>query len=370
MVAEHHLAITLLRELGADTLWHGADSLFEHLCRTALILRAWGSMAAEERAGLCHSVYDILLAPNPQARERLSAAIGRDAEAIVYHLATRPLTDLEQALLLDRAGGVPGAAALVQVASDLDLLGRVPLPRRQFERQRNLAALALSRLEPAAAGDLKRLYRLETETTRGWRAAVADAYDAGACRHEAQRRDDSDDVRLLEFLDALVPAGGCVLDLGCGGGRPVTAYLARRFRVVGVDVSKRQLELAREAAPTAKLVHADMLDLPFANGAFDAVVSYYAIIHVPRALHVLALAEARRVLRPNGWALLCLGATDKPAEYEVTLLDRPILFSHFDEGDNLDLLAEQGFTVRWHGLIGGGSSTFLFVLAQASGTLP
>ncbi len=109
-----------------------------------------------------------------------------------------------------------------------------------------------------------------------------------------------------------------------------------------------------------------MLHLPFPDSAFDGVCSYYAIVHVPRVRHALILRELRRVLRPGGWALICLGAKDVPAWQDVALLGRPILFSHYDVNENLEMLAEQGLAIRWSYIVGADTAAaFLFALVQA-----
>ena len=64
-----------------------------------------------------------------------------------------------------------------------------------------------------------------------------------------------------ELADRL-PEGARVLDLGCGNGAKI-ARLAGRFEVTGVDISERQLELARAAAPGASFVQADFVELDF-----------------------------------------------------------------------------------------------------------
>lgn len=54
----------------------------------------------------------------------------------------------------------------------------------------------------------------------------------------------------LEFCLALLSplAGQSVLDVGCGSGRGSVALAERGARVVGIDVSSRMLEMARELA--------------------------------------------------------------------------------------------------------------------------
>lgn len=54
--------------------------------------------------------------------------------------------------------------------------------------------------------------------------------------------------RFLAELASRLPTGARVLDLGCGNGAKISR-LADRFEVVGVDISERQLELARAAVP-------------------------------------------------------------------------------------------------------------------------
>jgi len=90
---------------------------------------------------------------------------------------------------------------------------------------------------------------------------------------------------------------GRVLDLGTGTGRNLPLY-GRDARVVGVDPCHASLRKARRRAPGALLVRARAEQLPFSDGAFDAVASGLVLCSVddpPRAL-----AEVRRVLAPRG----------------------------------------------------------------------
>ncbi|HEX2350433.1 MAG TPA: class I SAM-dependent methyltransferase, partial [Ktedonobacterales bacterium] len=83
------------------------------------------------------------------------------------------------------------------------------------------------------------------------RRIVEQGYDQVAERHRAWSAGIRQDERQRytdELLDRL-PAGARVLELGCGQGTPTTRLLAERFSVTGVDISARQLELARQAVP-------------------------------------------------------------------------------------------------------------------------
>jgi SAM-dependent methyltransferase len=108
---------------------------------------------------------------------------------------------------------------------------------------------------------------------------------------------------LAEFLPADV---GRVLDLGTGDG--VTLALVRELRpvmeAIAADFSAEMLALARErfAGDDAVQVVAHDLDdeLPHAWGAFDLVVSSFAIHHVADGRKRALYAEIHDRLRPGG----------------------------------------------------------------------
>ena len=103
---------------------------------------------------------------------------------------------------------------------------------------------------------------------------------------------------------------GDALDLGCGTGRHVTAPLAAAgFRVTGLDVSARSLDVARQELPTVRFLEGDMATVEFAPGAFDLVTAFYSIIHLPREEHGELLRRVARWLRPGGGLIASLGTS-------------------------------------------------------------
>jgi len=148
------------------------------------------------------------------------------------------------------------------------------------------------------------------------RATVRDGYNRAAAAYLAARPITSPDIRALDHLLQRLPPGALVLDAGCGAGVPILARLAERYRVVGVDFSTAQLGIARERVPAAALACQDLTHPGLAAGVFDAVVSYYAIIHIPRELHGEIFAALHRLLKPGGLAFLCLGAEDLADDYD------------------------------------------------------
>jgi tellurite methyltransferase len=131
---------------------------------------------------------------------------------------------------------------------------------------------------------------------------------------ENQFRWPNPDERVMRFTARLQTAGlHSVLDLGCGAGRH-TLFLAQQgLAVYGLDDAPNGLLAARQRLQTngqsAGLACGDMGDLPFADAAFDAVVSVYVIHHNRLARIQRTVQEIRRVLRPGGLAMLDLNAT-------------------------------------------------------------
>ena len=195
-------------------------------------------------------------------------------------------------------------------------------------------------------------------------------YDALAETYLRVRCADSNDVQFLEALTTRLPEGARVLDAGCGAGIPVASALSERFRVTGVDISARQIALARNAVPNAEFIQADMTTLDFPDACFDAIVSYYAIIHVPREEHPALLANFHRMLAPGGRLLVSMGAGDNPDGTEDNWLGggATMYWSHYGRDDNLRMIADAGFNITWERLVteeeafGGGAHQFL--LAQ------
>jgi len=196
---------------------------------------------------------------------------------------------------------------------------------------------------------------------------VRKGYDAIAARYLAARTEDSADVPLLQELVLRLPPKAKVLDAGCGAGIPITKRLTEWFSVTGVDFSEAQLRLARQLVPQAQFVLQDITRLSFPDNSFDAICSYYAIIHIPRTEHQAILRKFHSILRPSGLALLCLGADDLEHDIEEDYLGSPMYWSHYDSTTNLRMLKEIGFDLIWSKTVADQSSpgsAHLFVLAQ------
>jgi ubiquinone/menaquinone biosynthesis C-methylase UbiE len=103
-----------------------------------------------------------------------------------------------------------------------------------------------------------------------------------------------------------------IADVGCGPGR-VAAFMAERgLDVVGVDVSKAMLAVARTAHPHIKFEEGQLDALPIETGVLAGAVCWYSIIYTPPDQLAEAFGELARVLIPGGCLLLGFQAEGEP----------------------------------------------------------
>jgi len=150
---------------------------------------------------------------------------------------------------------------------------------------------------------------------------------------------------------------------------PATAILAERFLVTGVDISPVQIERARQLVPTARFMCRDMFEVEFQPESFGAIVSFFAIIHVPVAEQQSMVRKLSRWLRPGGYLLATVGARAWTGT-EDNWHGAPMYWSHADRETYLAWLGEAGFEVVWTRFIPEGTSGHTLVLATRAPTLP
>jgi tellurite methyltransferase len=118
---------------------------------------------------------------------------------------------------------------------------------------------------------------------------------------------------------ATLPAGARILDLGAGVGRHALALARRGFAVSALDAAPEGIaEISRIAAAEGLALAAEvgrMTELPYADGAFDHVLSWNVIYHGDETVLRASIAEIARVLRPGGTFLgTMLSARRVPVE--------------------------------------------------------
>jgi 2-polyprenyl-3-methyl-5-hydroxy-6-metoxy-1,4-benzoquinol methylase len=176
---------------------------------------------------------------------------------------------------------------------------------------------------------------------------VRRGYDALSVRYDEAYGAETKYEPWLSDLCARIPAGGTVLDLGCGSGVPVARSLADAgYRVTGIDISEVQVRRARQRVPRAEFIQVDATAASFDDASFDAVVSLYALIHVPLAEQPPLLHKVATWLRPGGWFVATTGHRAWTGVDENWLGGgAPMWWSHTDAATNRAWMTQAGLTV-------------------------
>ncbi len=115
---------------------------------------------------------------------------------------------------------------------------------------------------------------------------------------EGQGREYEDLAERIALQRLLPPTGERIIDIGAGFGRLVNLYGGYN-EIVLMDYSRSQLEDARRRLGEERITYvaANLYEMPFVKGAFDAAVMVRVLHHQSDAPS--ALRAIRRILRPG-----------------------------------------------------------------------
>lgn len=150
-------------------------------------------------------------------------------------------------------------------------------------------------------------------------------------------------VWLDRFLALLPSTDANVLDLGCGSGHPIAAYLIENgCQVTGGDRSEVMLEMARESFPEQTWINADMRHFHF-DQQFDGILAWDSFFHLTpddqREMFAQFSAHAKL-----GAALMF---TSGPSHGEAIgeMFGEPLYHASLDAEEYRTLLVQYGFDV-------------------------
>ncbi|MFA9441215.1 class I SAM-dependent methyltransferase [Uliginosibacterium sp. sgz301328] len=151
-----------------------------------------------------------------------------------------------------------------------------------------------------------------TEESNG--ALNRESYDRIAPSWDAARSEFFGRER--EYLDMLLeglPGNARVLDLGCGTGRPMGAYvLERGLSLTGVDQSAALLALARERYSKGEWIESRIEDF-MSDECYDAIICWDALFHIERERHPAIFARMVDMLDAGGRMMVTVGGSEHPA---------------------------------------------------------
>jgi SAM-dependent methyltransferase len=147
----------------------------------------------------------------------------------------------------------------------------------------------------------------------------------------------------LEEFCGIAGPGAAVLDLGCGAGEPMAAWLVRRgMAVTGVDASGAMIDLFRERLPGQEALLADMRGLSLKR-SFGGILAWDSFFHLnhddQRCMFPVFQAHAA----PSAALMFTSGSAH--GEALGTLEGEPLYHASLEPDEYHRLLDSHGFDV-------------------------
>lgn len=195
---------------------------------------------------------------------------------------------------------------------------------------------------------------------------VRKGYDKIAKAYHKQRHIYKSKALLTKFSKQL-PKGSKIIDLGCGAGVPVAKFLVGKgYEVTGIDFADGMVKLAKKNVPKARFLKMDVTKMKFRRGEFDAAVSFYAIIHIPREKHAGIYKKLHQILKPNG--VMFINACGSDAEgwegYQKDYLGVPMCWSFYSPKKTSKMIKDAGFEILRSKVLKLGGEKQFWVLAR------
>ncbi|MBQ6548136.1 MAG: class I SAM-dependent methyltransferase [Candidatus Methanomethylophilaceae archaeon] len=151
-----------------------------------------------------------------------------------------------------------------------------------------------------------------------------------------------------DIKDVPFPAGGRILEIGCGNGKTALALSKKGFDVIAMDYSRSAIDMClRSMSEAAEFVCASVLDIPFGDSSFDGVVAFHILDHLTDDEMQTAVAEIRRVMKDGSYLLVrCFTKGDMRSEKGERIDDSSfirgngILYHYYDESGLMEAMQQ------------------------------
>jgi len=178
------------------------------------------------------------------------------------------------------------------------------------------------------------------------------------------KRDQFKNDKYLEKFNLLLSPGSLILDLGCGAGKPIDEFFIKHgHRVIGIDISQKQIELAKRNVPEGEFKVEDMSDLKIGEYPVDAVVSFYAVFHIRREEHKGLFEKIYSFLPFGGFILVTMGSSEWEG-LEKDFHGTGMFWSHFGADKNRKIIEDSGFSILLSEIDESGGERHQIIIAK------
>lgn len=174
---------------------------------------------------------------------------------------------------------------------------------------------------------------------------------------------------VIEFASR-VKRGGKILDIGCGTGYPIAAYLVDQgFHVTGIDFSENLLQKAIALnLPNSNFELCDFFDYE-PKDKYDGIIAFDSFFHFPKEKQESIYSKVGPWMEKDAYLLFTHGYMD--GEITGEMFGEMFYYSSLDKNHVCQILAAEGMEVVWlkENYIEKNTDRQLVILAQKKAEL-
>ena len=180
---------------------------------------------------------------------------------------------------------------------------------------------------------------------------IKNAYDIAAkayadiCFYELYNK--SLDKKLYDLFFERVVNKGIVIEVGCGPGE-ISNYLKMKgIDIIGLDISDKMIEIAKQLNPFIDFRIGDVFNLEFKDNSVAGIVAPYLIVNFQLNDIEQAFSEIHRVLSNNGQLLISFHSGHEELMINDFFVEgNTIPYTYFDPDSIKDKLVDTGFKIN------------------------
>ena len=170
------------------------------------------------------------------------------------------------------------------------------------------------------------------------------------------------------YLKELSSDSPYIMDVGCGAGVPFDSYFIKHgCKIMGIDISKTQINKAINNIPTAKFINKDFMKYQDET-LYDGIILLYSLFHIQREYHPVVMQKIYNMLKPQGKVLINIRKEDcGKLKYRRNFCGKPMCWSHYDKDTFLSIIDHIGFSYEIIGdekLYGSAESHLWLILGK------
>lgn len=141
---------------------------------------------------------------------------------------------------------------------------------------------------------------------------------------------------------------GKIIDLGCGAGRDCKWFLVNGYKLIGIDISPKMIELAKSNNPQGEFFVKSFYQLGDLREKFDGFWAACSFLHVPKEKIADVIIKVKQLLNPGAIGFIAIkeGGQEKSVEWQNSGQKR--FFFFYSQDEFAHILTNAGFEILKH----------------------